>query len=291
MKKLHLVIVSGLSGSGKSAVLNCFEDIGFFCVDNLPPPLLPKFVELCLAPGSEVNRVALGLDIRNREFLNAFGGIYKTLGKAGYPVELIFMEADTEVLIRRFSESRRPHPLAKGRSVLEGIAEEREKLAPMREIANQIIDTSNIVPSDLKKTIERGYLHKDEKNPLHISLLSFGFKFGVPSDLDMLFDVRFLKNPYFERTLRFQTGHDKPVQDFVYAQEESERFMTKLVDMLDFLVPLYEHEGKSYLTVGIGCTGGRHRSVSILNLLNEVLKQKGLKVSARHRDVHRPPAT
>jgi UPF0042 nucleotide-binding protein len=289
MKKFHLVIISGLSGAGKSAVIKCFEDIGFFCVDNLPPPLIPKFVELCLSPGSEVSRVALGLDIRNRDFLNAFHGIYESLCKEGYPVELLFIEAEDEVLIRRFSESRRPHPLGRGRAVSEGIAEERKKLSDLRDLAHHIIDTSELSPSELKKTIERTYVKKGEGSPLHISLVSFGFKFGVPSDLDMLFDVRFLKNPYFERALRFQTGDDKPVQDFVYAQKESEIFMTKLVDILDFLVPLYEHEGKSYLTLGIGCTGGKHRSVSIVNLLNEVLKQKGREISARHRDIHRPP--
>jgi len=291
MKKFHLVIISGLSGAGKSAAIKCFEDIGFFCVDNLPPPLLPKFVELCLAPGSEVARVALGLDIRNRDFLNAFHDIYEMLCKEGYPVELLFIEAKDEVLIRRFSESRRPHPLGRGRAISEGILEEREKLSGLRNIAHQIIDTSDLSPSELKKTITQDYVLQEGGNPLHISLISFGFKFGVPSDLDMLFDVRFLKNPYFQRELRFQTGDDKPVQEFVYAQKESEIFITKLVDLLDFLIPLYEHDGKSYLTLGIGCTGGKHRSVSIVNLLNEVLKQKGREISARHRDIHRPPTT
>ncbi len=290
MKKFHLVIISGLSGAGKSAALNCFEDIGFFCVDNLPPPLLPKFVELCLAPGSEIGRVALGLDIRNRDFLDAFDGIYQELCKQGYPIELLFVEAEDEALIRRFSESRRPHPLGRGRSVVDGIIEERKKLSALRDISHQIINTSELSPSELKKMIMRGYLENEEGRPLHVSLISFGFKFGVPADLDMLFDVRFLKNPYFDRNLRFQTGDDKPVQEFVYAQKESGLFMEKVIDMLDFLVPLYEHEGKSYLTLGIGCTGGKHRSVSIVNLLNEVLKQKGCDISCRHRDIHRPPS-
>ena len=290
MKKLNLVIISGLSGAGKSAVIKCFEDVGFFCVDNLPPPLLPKFVELCLLPASEVSRVALGIDIRNRDFLNAFLGIYESLCKEGYRVELLFMEAQDEILRRRFSESRRPHPLGRGRAVSEGIAEERKKLSELRDLAHQIIDTSELSPSELKKTIVRAYVEKEEVSPLHISLISFGFKFGVPYGLDMLFDVRFLANPYFQRALRFQTGEDKPVQEFVYSLKASEQFMERVTDLLDFLVPLYEHEGKSYLTLGIGCTGGRHRSVAIVNLLKEVLQQKGRELSYRHRDIHRPPS-
>ncbi|MBI3358681.1 MAG: RNase adapter RapZ [Nitrospirae bacterium] len=290
MKKVNLVIISGLSGAGKSAAIKCFEDIGFFCVDNLPPPLLPKFVELCGAPGSEVSRVALGIDIRNRDFLDAFLGIYESLCKEGHPIELLFIEAQDEILIRRFSESRRPHPLGRGHAIAAGIMEERKKLSALRDIAHQIIDTSELSPLELKRIIIRAYIKAEEGSPLHISLISFGFKFGVPYGLDMLFDVRFLKNPYFQRELRFQTGDDKPVQEFIYALKESEQFMEKLTNLLDFMVPLYEHEGKSYLTLGIGCTGGRHRSVAIVNLLKEVLQQNGRELSCLHRDIYRPPS-
>jgi UPF0042 nucleotide-binding protein len=290
MNKIELVIISGLSGAGKSAVLKCFEDIGFFCVDNLPPPLLPRFVDLCVNQEGEVPRVALGIDIRNRDFLHAFLGAYEAICKEGHLVELLFIEAKDEILIRRFSESRRPHPLGRGRAVLQGIAEEREKLAPLQQIANHIIDTSDLSSAELKNAIMQAYVKKEAGRVLHISLVSFGFKFGVPYGVDMLFDVRFLKNPYFERTLRFQTGEDKAVQDFVYSQKDSETFMEKIVNLLDFLVPLYEMEGKSYLTLGIGCTGGRHRSVSIVNLLKEVLLQKGLEISSLHRDIYRVPS-
>ena len=289
MKQFHLVIISGLSGAGKSAAIKCFEDIGFYCVDNLPLQFLPEFVEFCLSQENEMNRVALGLDIRTPDFLHTFQKIHESLYKEGSLVELLFIEARDEILIRRFSESRRPHPLGRGRAVLEGILEERKRLSELRNLAYRIIDTSDLSSADLKKKITQDYLKEGKGLPLHISLISFGFKFGVPNDVDMLFDVRFLKNPYFQRDLKFQTGEEKAVQDFVYSQKESELFMEKLINMLDFLVPLYEHDGKSYLTLGIGCTGGRHRSVAIVHLLDEVLKQKGQETSSRHRDVHRPP--
>ncbi|MEK7747529.1 MAG: RNase adapter RapZ [Nitrospirota bacterium] len=288
--KLELIIVSGLSGAGKSVVLRCFEDIGFFCVDNLLPPLLPKFIELCDQQENEITRVALGIDIRNRGFLDTFIEMYNTLLEGTHQVELLFIEARDEILVRRFSESRRPHPLGRGRAVEYGIAEEKEKLSDLRDIANQIIDTSDLSLGNLKKKIVQDYVPRESGTKLHISLVSFGFKYGVPHDLDMLFDVRFLRNPYFERELRFQTGHDKPVQNFVYSQKESELFVKKFIDLLDLLVPLYEASGKSYLTVGIGCTGGKHRSVAIVNLLNEVLLQKGLEATYRDRDIHHNPA-
>ncbi len=292
MNKLRLVIISGLSGSGKSAALKCFEDIGFFCVDNLPPQLLPKFMELCTQPGGEVEQVALGIDIRNRDFLDDFMGVYEGLLEEGYPVELLFIDAQDEILVRRFSESRRPHPLAKDKSVIEGIFEEREKLSGLQNRARRVIDTSDLSPSDLKEMILRTYTKKEEGGHLQISLISFGFKYGLPYGLDMLLDVRFLKNPHFQRELRLLTGEDKPVQQFIHALPETPLFMEKLIHLLNFLIPLYEQEGKSYLTIGIGCTGGRHRSVAIVNQLMEVLEQKGLgkALSSRHRDIHRPPA-
>jgi UPF0042 nucleotide-binding protein len=288
MEQFRLVIISGLSGAGKTKALQCFEDIDFFCVDNLPLPLLQKFVELCLLPGREVADVALGLDTRNRDFLNAsFRGIYESLREEGHFVELLFIEAKDEILIRRFSENRRPHPLGQGRAVLEGILEERRRLSELKSIAHCIIDTSEISASDLKKRITLEYGQSQQENLLHVSLVSFGFKFGVPFDLDMLFDARFLKNPFYERALQFQTGNDKSVQDFVYSLKEFEPFLEKVIDMLDYLIPLYEKEGKSYLTLGVGCTGGRHRSVSIVNKLQEVLQQQGREISCRHRDILR----
>lgn len=292
MNKVRLVIISGLSGSGKSAAIKCFEDIGFFCMDNLPPQLLHKFLELCTQPGGEVGPVALGIDIRNRDFLDDFLGIYESLLAEGYPVELLFMEAQDEILVRRFSESRRPHPLAKDRSVIEGISEERERLEALKKRADRIVDTSSLSPADIKEIILRAYTKPDERGRLQIFLISFGFKYGLPYGLDLLFDVRFLKNPHFQRELRLLTGDDKAVQTFIYALPETEAFMERLIGFLGFLIPLYEQEGKSYLTIGIGCTGGRHRSVAIVNRLKEVLEQKGqgAPLSCRHRDIHRPPA-
>ncbi len=291
-KNIRLVIISGLSGAGKSAVLKCFEDIGFFCVDNLPPKLFFKFVDLCAQTGNEVNQVALGVDIRNREFLTDFLDVYESLSQEGYPVEFIFIDAQDEILARRFSESRRPHPLAKGRSVSEGILEEREKLSELKKRAHQTIDTSHLSVYELKETIVHNYVKREEGKRLQISLLSFGFKYGLPYGLDLLFDVRFLKNPNFQRTLRPLTGEDKAVQQFVNALPETEIFMKKLIDFLDFLVPLYEQEGKSYLTIGIGCTGGRHRSVAIASRLKAVLQERwgglGQTLLLRHRDIHHP---
>ncbi len=286
----HLVIISGLSGAGKSAALKCFEDIGFFCVDNLPPQLLHTFMNLCTQPGSEVGPVALGIDIRNRDFLNHFLDVYDKLLQENYTVDLLFMDAQDSILIRRFSESRRPHPLAKDRSVIEGIIEERAKLSTLRERAVRVIDTSDFSPVELKETILRIYTKKGEGGRLQIALMSFGFKHGLPYGLDMLFDVRFLKNPHFNHDLRGLTGNDLPVRQFIDALPETETFMEKLTSLLTFLIPLYEQEGKSYLTIGIGCTGGRHRSVAIVNRLTEILEKRPGEtiISSRHRDDHRP---
>ena len=286
---MRLVIISGLAGSGRSSALRCFEDGGFFCVDNLPPQLIPKFIDLCAQPGSDVNHVALGIDVRSRDFLDNFHTVYEGLLADNFPVELLFLDAQDDIIVRRFSESRRPHPLAKNRLVTDGIAEEREKLAGLRNLAHQIIDTSHISLADLKDMMQRDYIKKEQGEQLHIALLSFGFKYGLPYGLDLLFDVRFLRNPYFQKDLRPLSGEDKPVQEFVLALPEAAEFMKRLGDFLDFLIPLYEREGKSYLTIGIGCTGGRHRSVTLVNQLREMLTNQGRNkgLSCFHRDIHR----
>jgi len=290
-KYIRLVIISGLSGAGKSAALNSFEDNGFFCIDNLPPKLITKFIEIVAQPGSDIHNVALGIDIRNRDFLNDFLSVYADLLHQGVHAELLFMDARDEILVRRFSESRRPHPLAKDRSVLEGILEEREKISELKKHAHQIIDTSTISLVELKNLIRREHVKKEEGDPLRISLLSFGFKYGLPYGLDLLFDVRFLKNPYFQSGLRMLSGNDASVMKFVVALPETDAFMEKLIDFLDFMIPLYEAGGKSYLTIGIGCTGGRHRSVAIVNLLRELLQQRGRgnTLSFFHRDIKHDP--
>ena len=284
-KKVRLVIISGLSGSGKSYVIKYFEDLGFFCIDNLPPQLLPKFVELCTQSRNDITKAALGIDIRERDFLGNFLNVFDQLKEQGYQMELLFLEAREEILLRRFSETRRPHPLAKGGSIVEGIKLESEKLQELRKRADKIIDTSDYHVHQLKEVITRYYLEKGENKHLNLSLISFGYKFGIPYDLDLLFDVRFLSNPNFERELKPLTGEDPRVQNYVMEQPETKTFLEKLYGFLDFLVPLYEKEGKSYLTIGIGCTGGRHRSVAVVNLLRGYLQRKGAQVHCRHRDI------
>ncbi len=284
-KDVRLVIISGLSGSGKSCVIKCFEDLGFFCVDNLPPQLLPKFVGLCRESRSGISQAAIGIDIRERTFLWDFLKVYDRLIEEGYQVELLFLEARDDVLQRRFSETRRPHPLARKGTILEGIHSERKTLEDLRLRADRVIDTSDYNVHELKEVVTHHYLGKGEDRQFSISLTSFGYKFGAPYDLDLLFDVRFLKNPFFEVALRPLTGNDRPVQDFVLKLPEAEQFLLKLYDLFDFLLPLYRKEGKSYLSIGIGCTGGRHRSVSLVNQLKNYFENKEFLTHCRHRDV------
>ncbi|HEY5599995.1 MAG TPA: RNase adapter RapZ, partial [Candidatus Manganitrophaceae bacterium] len=274
VKNVRLVIISGMSGSGKSYAIKYFEDLGFFCIDNLPPQLLPKFVELCSQSRNDITKAALGVDIRERDFLGNFLNVFDQLQEEGYPMELLFLEAKDEVLLRRFSETRRPHPLAKGGSVVEGIRLEREKLSGLKKRADKILDTSDYNVHQLKEVITRYYLEKEEDAHLNISLISFGYKFGIPYDLDLLFDVRFLRNPNFEIDLKPLTGEDPRVLNYITDFPETKAFLDKIYGFLDFLIPLYEKEGKSYLTIGVGCTGGRHRSVAVVNLLKGYLKEK-----------------
>jgi len=286
MKAVQFVIISGLSGSGKSYAIRYFEDLGFFCVDNLPPQLLPKFIELCVQSRDGIDRVALGIDIRERDFLGTFLSVFDELRDEGYRMELLFLEAKDEVLIRRFSESRRPHPLAREGSVIDGIRLERERLYDLKKRADRIIDTSDSNVHQLKEVITRHYLEKEQGSRLNLFLVSFGFKHGVPYDADLLFDVRFLTNPNFIRELKPLTGEEPQVAEYVLAQPESRVFLEKLFDMMNFLIPLYEKEGKSYLTIAVGCTGGRHRSVVVINRLKDYLREKGHQVRWHHRDLN-----
>ncbi len=285
-KGVRLVIISGLSGSGKSCAIKCFEDLGFFCIDNLPPQLLPKFVGLCRQSRNEISRAAIGIDIRERAFLREFLSVFDRLIEEGYQVELLFLEARDEIIQRRFSETRRPHPLAKEGPVVDGINQEWDTLRELRKRANRIIDTSDFHVHKLKELISHYYLETAASRHLNLSLTSFGYKHGMlPYDLDLLFDVRFLSNPFLIDDLRPLSGNDQAVQDYVKALPETGLFLEKLYDFLDFLFPLYEKEGKSYLTIGIGCTGGRHRSVTIVNLLWEHLQERGILVHRQHRDL------
>ena len=283
----RLVIVSGLSGSGKTHALKCFEDLGFFCVDNLPPPLLPVFTDLCVQSSTGIKTVAVGIDIRERDFLRDFLSVSERMKKEGCQVELIFLEAKDEVLIRRFSETRRPHPLAKNRPILEGIQQERDELAGLKQRADRIIDTSNFTTQQLKDVVVQYYIDHGESRKPSISIISFGYKNGIPYEIDLLFDVRFLQNPNFVAELKPLSGEDQAIQEYVFKKTGAEKFIEQVKSFLAFLVPYYEKEGRPYLTIAIGCTGGRHRSVAIACRLYDDLKAARYDVVLRHRDIHR----
>ena len=281
----QIVIVSGLSGAGKSHVLHCFEDVGFFCVDNLPPPLIPTFVHLCTQGDGRSQRIGLGIDIRGREFLAQSFATIERLKSQGYRVEILFLEARDEVLVRRFSETRRPHPLARDRPIVEAIAQEREELQELRNRADLIIDTSGYTVHELKAFISQRYL--DRAQGMAVTLISFGYKYGPPYQADLLFDVRFLKNPNFVEPLRPLSGEDPRVASYVLGQPETGEFVGRLEGLIDFLLPLYEAEGRTYLTIGVGCTGGRHRSVVVIERLRAYFEKRGVQPTVRHRDLDR----
>jgi UPF0042 nucleotide-binding protein len=286
MQALRLVILSGLSGSGKTFAIKCLEDLGFFCVDNLPPALLPKFAELCLQRGTEVKNVALGIDIRERGFLADLFSNLDRLKSAGYQVELVFLEARDEVLVRRFSESRRPHPLLPQAPVVDGVRLERDRLQELRGRADRIIDTSDLTVHDLKDLLSRQYPPQEQPR-LQISILTFGFKFGIPYDIDLLFDVRFLRNPNFVPDLKPLTGEDPPVQTYVMDDPDAKALLDHLMRLLEFLLPRFERERRSYLTIAVGCTGGRHRSVAVAARVRDALSRLHYEVAVRHRDINK----
>lgn len=288
MAGLKLVVISGLSGSGKSHALNCFEDAGYFCIDNLPPALLPTFVDLCNQQGGEITNVGLGIDVRERVFFADLIGILERMKSLGHSVELLFLEAREEVLVRRFSESRRPHPLLPHLPVVEGVRFEKERLQEMRRHADRIIDTSDLTVHDLRELLTRQFRQDTVSRPVTVSLLTFGFKFGVPYDVDLLFDVRFLRNPFFVQDLKPLTGEDPRVRKYVLDDPDAIAFIGKLESLFQFLIPLFERERRSYLNVGIGCTGGRHRSVTIALRLQESFAAAGYQVRVSHRDLHKP---
>lgn len=282
----RIVIISGLSGAGKSSALRILEDIGFFCVDNLPVTLLPKFLELC-NQSTGIDRVAMVVDIREREFLRDLNRIFDELTREGYRFEVIFLESSDEVLVRRFKETRRKHPLAQDESILDGIRMERKKLLFLKERADKIIDTSDFNIHRLRETLHGYFCPLPEGREMAINLVSFSYKYGIPSDADIMLDVRFLPNPFFIEHLRDLDGNDREVQDYILHREETRIFLEKIKSLLEYLVPLYVKEGKPYLTIAIGCTGGRHRSVCITNHLYDYLKGLGYLVNKRHRDMER----
>jgi RNase adapter protein RapZ len=287
MAALKLVVISGLSGSGKSHALKCFEDAGYFCIDNLPPALLPTFVELCHQQGGEIKNVALGIDVRERVFFSDLVGILERVKALGHSVKLIFFEAREEVLVRRFSESRRPHPLLPHLPVLEGVRFEKERLADLRRHADRIIDTSDLTVHELRELLARRVGQEGTPSRLTISLVTFGFKFGVPYDIDLLFDVRFLRNPFFVPDLKPLTGEDPRVRNYVLTDPDAVAFIAQLESFFKFLIPLFERERRSYVNVGIGCTGGRHRSVAIAGRFQESFAAIGYQVVVAHRDLNK----
>lgn len=287
MAQLNLVIVSGLSGSGKSHALKAFEDAGYFCIDNLPPALIPTFVELCNQQGGEISNVALGVDVRERVFFSDLVGTLERVRSLGYAIRLLFLEARDEVLVRRFSESRRPHPLLPHLPVLEGVRLEKERVAELRRHADRIIDTSDLTVHELRDLLTKEFSRGPAIRRLTVTLLSFGYKFGVPYDIDLLFDVRFLRNPFFVPDLKPLPGDDPRVRAYVLADPDAVDLLAQLESLLKFLIPLYEREQRSYLTIAIGCTGGRHRSVAIAGRLRESLGAIGHDVILKHRDLQK----
>lgn len=285
---LRLVIVTGSSGSGKSQALKCLEDIGFFCVDNLPPALFQKFAELCTERGGEVKNIGLGIDIRERGFFSDFSDNLDRLKANGYRIELLFLEAHEEILIRRFSESRRPHPLLPQQPVIEGILLERERLEDLRRRADRVVDTSDFTIHDLKEWIGRHYQDRTQGDRMQVTLQTFGYKHGVPYNVDLVFDVRFLRNPYFVPTLQALTGQDEEVQKYVLETKDAEVFIRHLRELFSFLLPLFERDQRSYLTVAIGCTGGQHRSVAVAIRLGGIFEELGYKAILRHREIASP---
>jgi UPF0042 nucleotide-binding protein len=283
---LRAVVVTGLSGSGKSTALKVLEDLGFYCIDNLPVALLPKFVELWQSSREEVSRVALGIDVRERRFLHEFPRVFDELRAAGAEPEVIYLEASDDVLVRRFSETRRPHPAAEGGAVADGIRRERDALRELRALASRIIDTSAFTVHELRAAL-RELLETPDAGVMTISLVSFGYKHGLPTDADLALDCRFLPNPFFVEELRPKTGTDPEVAAFVLERPDAQEFLSHVLALLDFTLPRYQREGKSYLTIAIGCTGGRHRSVVLVEELRRRLAALGHRVLVRHRDLER----
>lgn len=283
---MRFVVVTGMSGGGKSTALRMLEDVGFYCVDNLPVPLIEKFMELIAMPGSEVSKVALGLDVRADQPFEDAQKVLMKLRENGYSFEILFMEASDQALLKRYKETRRLHPLSPGGRVEDGILKERKILETIRGKSDYVIETTNLLTRELKEEIDRIFVQNEEYNSLMVTILSFGFKHGIPADADLVFDVRFLPNPFYIEELKYKTGNDREVQDYVMGFPEAETFIEKLSDLLEFLIPNYVKEGKYQLVVGIGCTGGKHRSVTLANRLFERMKNRGnygLKIA--HRDV------
>ena len=288
---MRLVIVTGMSGAGRTTALKMLEDAGYFCVDNLPVPFIEKFAELTASGNSEITKVAIGVDVRSGKSLRELGEILERMTLHGLNYEILFLDASDEVLVKRYKETRRMHPLAASGRIEDGIVRERERLVFLKKHADYIIDTSKLLTRELKQELDKIFVQNRAFKNLMITVLSFGFKYGIPSDADLVFDVRFLPNPYYYEDLRKLTGNDQKIQDFVMGYDMAHVFLDKLEDMIRFLIPNYVLEGKNQLVIAVGCTGGKHRSVTLANKLYERLKkQSDYGVKLEHRDIGKDAA-
>jgi UPF0042 nucleotide-binding protein len=283
---MKIVIVTGMSGAGKSTALKVLEDDGYYCVDNMPIALVPSFVELADGQANKLETVALGIDIRTSSF-EEITKILDRLSDKNYDFKVLFLDSSDDALVKRFKETRRSHPLARDSRIQDGISVEREKLAPLRERADYIIDSSQLLTRELKQELERIFVREEEFTNLYVTVLSFGFKYGIPNDADLVFDVRFLPNPYYIDELKPQTGNDAPVRDYVMSSEISREFLKKITDLVSFLLPNYVKEGKNSLVIAFGCTGGKHRSVTLANALYDSLKDSDYGCRVEHRDIEK----
>jgi UPF0042 nucleotide-binding protein len=284
---MKMIIVTGMSGAGKSTALNVLEDEGFYCVDNMPISLIMKFAEIASKGEGGYENIALGVDVRNGEGFKALDKVLDELDENNYNYSILYLDSSDEVLVKRYKETRRTHPLAKGNRIEDGIKQEREILSFLRRRATIIIDTSNMLTREFKAEMEKIFIHNKKFNNLFVTVLSFGFKYGIPSDADLVFDVRFLPNPYYIQELRPLTGNDKEIQDYVLSASESREFLVKMKDMLRFLLPNYVKEGKNNLVIAIGCTGGKHRSVTLANEIYKLIWELDYGCKIEHRDIEK----
>ena len=283
--KMRFVIVTGMSGGGKSTAMKMLEDAGFYCADNMPVPLIEKFMELLAMPENDIDKVALGLDVRADQFFEDVTDLLKRLKESNYAFEILFLDSSNQVLLKRYKETRRLHPLSSDGDLMNGIESERMLLERIKACADYVIDTTNLLTRELKAELDRIFVSNQKYNSLMINIMSFGFKHGIPQDADLVFDVRFLPNPFYIDDLKKKTGLDKEVQDYVMSYKEAHEFLDKLTDMINFLIPNYINEGKYQLVIAIGCTGGQHRSVTLAGELYNCLKDKGdYGLTLRHRD-------
>ncbi|OPY84887.1 MAG: glmZ(sRNA)-inactivating NTPase [Smithella sp. PtaU1.Bin162] len=287
MQNLRVVIITGLSGSGKSTALRALEDIGFFCVDNLPVVLLPKFLAITAQSSPEIKRVALVMDLREKGFLEKYQRIFSLIKEKGYKIEILFLDSTDDSLLHRFSETRRAHPLSEKGSVMDGIKLEREKLCSLKEMADHVIDTTSTNVHQLKDIVQRSFLPSSGSKKVIVNVISFGYRYGLPADADIVFDVRFLPNPYFVKELKEFDGQSDAVRKFVLNDEKSKTFLLKFFDLMTFSIPLYDKEGKVRLNIALGCTGGKHRSVVIANQLAAYFSEKKYIVNVTHRDINK----